>query len=113
MMILLAAIGAPPVPLLIGWMALFGLLAFTPPLIAHGKSLFPPELVGRGLTLFNMGTMGGVFLTQAITGAVIDLFPTTDGGYPLDAYRTIFFLQGAFVLVAMIFYAGAREPGRT
>jgi len=91
-------------------MVLFGALAFTPPLIAHGKSLFPPHLVGRGLTLFNMGTMGGVFLTQAVSGVVIDLFPVDDGGYPLIAYRCIFSLQAAFVLVAMAAYVGSREP---
>ena len=31
------------------WLAAFGVItAFTPLLIAHGKALFPPELVGRG-----------------------------------------------------------------
>ena len=31
------------------WFALFGLcVAFTPILTAHGKSLFPPQLTGRG-----------------------------------------------------------------
>jgi MFS family permease len=110
MLALLGLTGALPVPLLIGWMAMFGLLAFTPPLIAHGKSLFPPHLVGRGLTVFNMATMGGVFLTQAVSGAVIDLFPMTDETYPLAAYRSVFLLQAGFVLLAMIAYCGAREP---
>jgi MFS family permease len=109
---LLGLAGALPLPLLIGWMVVFGLLAFTPPLIAHGKSLFPPHLVGRGLTLFNMGTMGGVFLTQAVTGVVIDLFPSADGRYPLSAYRCVFLLQALFVLVAMAAYLGARETRR-
>ena len=112
MLAILALAGAPPLPLLIAWMAVFGSLAFTPPLIAHGKSLFPPHLVGRGLTLFNMGTMGGVFLTQAVSGVVIDLFPAEDGGYPLLAYRCVFLLQAVFVLIAMAAYLGAREPQR-
>ena len=110
MLTLLALAGAPPVPLLIAWLVVFGALAFTPPLIAHGKSLFPPHLVGRGLTLFNMGTMGGVFLTQAVSGLVIDMFPVVDGRYPLLAYRCVFLLQAAFVLIAMAAYLGAREP---
>ena len=108
--VILAVAGAPSPPLLVAWMAVFGSLAFTPPLIAHGKSLFPPHLIGRGLTLLNMASMGGVFLTQSVTGAVIDLFPVVDGGYPLTAYRCIFLLQAAFLLVAMAAYLGAREP---
>jgi MFS family permease len=109
LLVILAAAGAPPLPLLILWMVVFGLLAFTPPLIAHGKSLFPPHLVGRGLTLFNMGTMGGVFVTQAVTGLVIDLFPAEEGRYPLIAYQCVFVLQAVFVLAAMGAYFGARE----
>ena len=38
-------------PLLIVWFAVFGFVcAYTPVLVAHGKSLFPPHLVGRGMT---------------------------------------------------------------
>ena len=62
-------------------------------MIAHGKSLFPPELVGRGITLLNIATMGGVFVSQSVTGFVIDLFPTAGEGYALDAYRSVFALQ--------------------
>jgi len=105
--------GAPPLPWLIVWLVTYGILAFTPPLIAHGKSLFPPHLVGRGLTLFNMASMGGVFVTQAVSGAVIDLFSAEGGHYPLVAYQCVFFLQAAFVLVAMVVYRGSREPQRS
>ena len=55
------------------WFALFGFaVAFTPILTAHGKSLFPPQLTGRGITLMNIGTMGGAFLSQSITGLLMD-----------------------------------------
>ena len=65
---------------LLAWLAAFGFLcAFGPVLIAHGKALFPPHLVGRALTLLNMGTMGGVFLVQIISGFVIGLFPDRPG----------------------------------
>jgi MFS family permease len=112
MLAILALAGAPSLPWLIVWMAVFGGLAFTPPLIAHGKSLFPPHLVGRGLTLLNMGSMGGVFLTQAVSGVVIDLFAAADGRYPLIAYRCVFLLQAVFVLAAMAAYWGAWESRR-
>ena len=61
-----------------------------PGVIAHGKALFPPALVGRGMTLLNMGSMGGVFVTQSVTGLAIDLFASTGGVYPLASYRLVF-----------------------
>jgi MFS family permease len=84
--------------------------AYTSILIAHGKSLFAPRLVGRGMTLLNMGTMGGVFLTQTVSGLVIDLFPRVNGGYPIEAYRLVFALQFAFLLVAGMAYLAAHDP---
>jgi MFS family permease len=96
---------------LIVWFAAFGLVsAYVPVMIAHGKALFPPHLVGRGLTLLNMGTMVGVFVTQLLSGAVIDLFPSQGGVYPLAAYRLVFALQAAFLLAAALFYLRCRDP---
>ncbi len=86
--------------------------AYTSLLIAHGKSLFPPRLVGRGMTLLNMGTMGGVFLTQTVSGFVINVFPSVNGAYPLTAYRIVFAIQLAFLLLAGLSYLSARDPRR-
>src|SRR5947207_1706731 len=72
---------------LVVWLAVFGFLpAYFPVLLAHGRSLLPPHLVGRGITLFNIGTIGGTFVVQLVSGALIDLFPAQNGVYPLDAY---------------------------
>jgi MFS family permease len=102
----------PRLPLLV-WLAGFGALSgFTPVVIAHGKSLFPRELTGRGMTLLNMGSMGGVFVTQTVSGFAIDLFAPQNGAYPLDAYRLVFALQAAFVIVAVALYVRARDPLR-
>lgn len=108
---LVAIAGTLSTPLLIVWFAVFGFSsAYMPVLIAHGRALFPRELVGRGITILNMGTMGGVFLTQALTGAVMDLFPPSDGVYPLVAYRVVFSLQAALIALAGLMYFGARDP---
>jgi MFS family permease len=111
----LALAGKVSMPLLIAWLAAFGFLsAFGPLLFAHGMVLFPSHQLGRGLTVLNMGAMGGTFFVQALSGYVIGLFPTApDGGYELDAYRTVFGLQTGFVLFASLVYARAREPTRT
>jgi predicted MFS family arabinose efflux permease len=99
-------------PLLV-WLVGFGAFAgFTPVVIAHGKSLFPRRLVGRGLTLLNMGSMGGVFVTQTVSGLAIDLFAPANGVYPLDAYRLVFALQAVFLAAATALYLTARDPWR-
>jgi MFS family permease len=106
----LVAFGVMSAPLLI---MVFALLGFSTGMVsvtlAHGRSLVPPRLLGRTMTLLNIGTMGGGFLAQLISGAVIDLFPSEAGAYPLDAYRLVFGLQAAFILVAAWAYFGSRE----
>jgi predicted MFS family arabinose efflux permease len=41
-----------------------------PVIMAHGRSFFPPQLVGRGVTLVNMFGIGGVGLFQFASGSV-------------------------------------------
>jgi MFS family permease len=105
-----AGIGVMSGPVLI---AVFALLGFSTGqvslVLAHGRALVPPHLLGRAMTLLNIGTMGGGFVVQFISGAVIDLFPTEEGAYPLDAYRLVFGMQAAFILVALWAYGGSRE----
>lgn len=108
-----AVIGVLPAGWLFVWFIAIGAVtAYTPVMIAHGKSLFPPHLAGRGLTILNMATMGGVFLSQTATGFVINQFPIENGAYALDAYRAVFALQGLFVLAACIPYLWAHDPWR-
>ncbi|HWV41813.1 MFS transporter [Pseudorhodoplanes sp.] len=96
------------------WFVAIGLFpAVLSVVIANGKSLFPPVLVGRGMTLMNMGTMGGVFVSQSVTGAVIDLFPITTEGYALNAYRAVFGFQAVFILLTLLIFLWARDPRRS
>lgn len=110
----IAVFGVLPPGWLLLWFVLIGVLtAYMPVVIAHGKSLFAPHLVGRGMTLLNMGTMGGVFLAQVVSGFLIDLFPVTDGAYALNAYRLVFGLQAVMVAIAGLIYLFlVRDPWR-
>jgi MFS family permease len=102
--------GNPSMPLLL--IAFIGLgfsTGLSSILMAHGRTLVQPHLLGRCITLLNIGTMGGGFLVQFISGAVIGLFPTQDGAYPLDAYRLVFGLQAGFILIAGWAYFGSKE----
>jgi MFS family permease len=109
----LAVAGTLGPALLFIWLAAFGFVcAYSPVMVAHGKSLFPPHLVGRGMTVLNVGTIGGVFLAQTLSGVVIELFPAQGGAYPLAAYQAVFGLQAALMLVACVVYAGSHDPLR-
>lgn len=113
LLLVLALAGPLPPAGLLAWFAVFGIVAAYPPvMMAHGKSLFPPHLVGRGITLLNLANMGGVFVWQALTGAVMDRFPAADGVYPVAAYHTVFALMASGVLVLAAIYAGAHDPRR-
>lgn len=108
-----AFVGKLPAGWVLPWFIAIGAVtAYTPVMIAHGKSLFPPHLVGRGMTIFNMATMSGAFLSQTVTGFVINQFPIENGAYALDAYRAVFGLQALFVLAACIPYLFAHDPWR-
>lgn len=109
-LLLLAAIGRLEPVWLAVWLAAFGFLpAYIPVLIAHGRSFLPPHLVGRGMTLFNVGTMGGTFVVQLVSGGLIDLFPAQGGIYPLDAYRVVFAAQALGILAACAAYVTVRR----
>jgi predicted MFS family arabinose efflux permease len=94
------------------WFALFGFcVAYTPILMAHGKSLFPPEIMGRGITLMNIGTMGGAFLSQSITGLLIDLAGrNAQGAYTAANYQLVFGALAAWLALSLIVYTRAIDP---
>jgi len=94
------------------WFPLFGLcVAYTPILTSHGKSLFPATLTGRGITLMNIGTMGGAFLSQSVTGMLIDLMGRSDEGlYRPEGYRLVFAALAGWLLLSLAFYLRAIDP---
>jgi MFS family permease len=111
-LVIFAAAGRMPLPLLLFAFALLGFsTGMTSVVMSHGRSLVPPHLLGRCITLLNIGTMGGGFLVQFVSGAVIGLFGSDDGKYPLEAYQTVFCLQALLVLVGAWAYFGSRENG--
>jgi MFS family permease len=111
-LLLLAALGRMPTPLLLLLFILIGFsTGMTSLVLSHGRSLVPPHLLGRTITLLNIGTMGGGFLVQFVSGTVINLFPTEAGGYPLEAYQVVFGLQAVLILVGLVAYFGSQEKG--
>jgi MFS family permease len=109
-LVLLAGLGELPLPLLLAVFVMIGFsTGMTSVVMSHGRSLVPPHLLGRAITLLNIGTMGGGFLVQFVSGALIDLFPSAGGSYPIAAYQLVFGLQAVLVLVGFVAYFGSRE----
>ncbi|GIL00776.1 MAG: MFS transporter [Alphaproteobacteria bacterium] len=72
--------------------------------IAHGKAFVPEHLTGRGVTLMNFFSIGGVGAMQFVTGRTLSaLGPTAD---PQWAYSVLFGLYaGALALVLVAYLA--------
>jgi MFS family permease len=113
MLIWIALAGKMSPTVLIVWFALYGLVTGYPPLlVGQARSMFPPQLVGRGLTLLNLATMGGVFFFQFATGAVIEFMAPNQTVYPLAAYQAAFALMAFLLAVSIGFYFMARDRGQ-
>ncbi len=73
-------------------------------IFAHARSVFPPELAGRGITTLNIGTMGGAAFQQILTGYLM-AWLTPAGAEPSEtAYRIVFGVQAALLATALAFY---------
>lgn len=89
--------------------AMVGIFGMSFPLImAHCRSFVPPHLAGRGITLMNLISIGGVGLMQVATGplyrAVAD--PAAPAGQP---YSVLFGFFALLILVGLIVYAFSRD----
>jgi MFS family permease len=102
---LLALIEAPGLTLVTSLFIVFGLNAgYTPLLLAHGRLLFPDRLAGRGITLLNLGNMAGVFVLQALTGALIGQLQRM-GISPEAGYRATFGALALVLVMALAYYS--------
>lgn len=72
---------------------------------AHARSVLPERLVGRGMTLQNSASIGGIFLWQAATGFIIGAFDAPGGVVPEIAYRAAFGFLGVMLVVSLSIYA--------
>ncbi|WP_374632049.1 MFS transporter [Ferrovibrio sp.] len=73
-------------------------------IFAHGRSIFPAHIAGRGMTALNIGTMGGAAFQQVLTGYLMGAV-TPIGQQPNEfAYRVVFGIQALLLLAAIVFY---------
>lgn len=74
-------------------------------IMAHAKAFFPAHLTGRGITLMNFFSIGGVSLMQIATGSVV----SNAGGGPADIYSALFWFYVAAYSVPIAVYAFSRD----
>lgn len=78
-----------------------------PVLMAHARQFFPPHAVGRGVTLLNFFSVGGVGVMQWTTAALIS--DETIQNTPVAAFQTLFWFYATCLTVVLAIYLAARE----
>jgi MFS family permease len=108
----LAVLAAPSTTLAVTLLiALCGVASFGVTLVAHGRSLFPDRLIGRGMTTLNLSQVLGASLMPLVTGAVAAALaapgsdPAAGDAYPEIAYRAIFGLLALALALGLAAYA--------
>ncbi len=105
-LVLLPASGFWSATALLAAVGLFG--SSFPAIMAHGRSFFPPHLVGRGVTFLNMFGIGGAGILQFSSGrfhrAMADGAATAEG--PFAALFAFFLVP---LLVGLVLYLFSRD----
>lgn len=98
----------PPLTVAVGLLVLLCLLSTYPVVVvAHGRSLFPDHLVGRGATTVNLAQTAGSAVLPALTGWAVALAPE-GAAWPI-AFAT---LAAALALGIAGYLTGADAPPR-
>jgi predicted MFS family arabinose efflux permease len=107
----LAAWRAPPAPAAIALLVgLCAVASYGVTIVAHGRSLFPDRLLGRGMTTLNLAQVTGAALMPVATGAIAAAFVSGDGPVlPEAAYRAIFATIGASLALGLALYARSTD----
>jgi predicted MFS family arabinose efflux permease len=76
-------------------------------LMAHARAFVPAHLTGRGVTLMNFFSIGGVGMMQFATGGVVTAWSTP--GEPTSGYVALFSFYALMVGLALLVYLLSRD----
>lgn len=81
-----------------------------PIVMAHARAFFPPHLVGRGVTLMNFCSIGGVGSLQYLTGRLVEGYANPVNGHvSLQGYEALFWFYVGAMGLALAIYALSRD----
>jgi predicted MFS family arabinose efflux permease len=92
--------------LLLAAVGFFG--ASFPMVMAHARSFYPAGLIGRGVTLANLLSIGGVGMMQIVSGRVHGAVMAVGAG-PEAAYGALFLMFGVLLLASCAVYLFAED----
>jgi MFS family permease len=105
---LLVALPAQSLLLSVTLMCAIGLFGATYPVImAHGRSFLPPHLIGRGVTMLNLFSIGGVGIAQFVSGRVYRA--ALPGETAAQPYVAVFALFTLALLAGLLLYLFSRD----
>jgi predicted MFS family arabinose efflux permease len=99
--------GSGPATALMATAGFFG--ATFPAIMAHGRSFFPAAMVGRGVTLLNLVSIGGTGILQFASRPVFEA--AAAGGSAAGAFSVLFLFFLVPLLFGLVIYLFARERG--
>lgn len=76
-------------------------------LMAHARAFLPPHLTGRGVTLMNFFSIGGVGAMQFMTGGVVTAAAVP--GEPAAAYQALFAFYAVMLGLAVLVYLFCKD----
>lgn len=76
-------------------------------LMAHARAFFPPHLLGRGVTLMNFFSIGGVGVMQVLSGSVVA--GASVPGEPYAGYIALFWFYVITLGLAVALYLASRD----
>lgn len=74
-------------------------------MMAHARAFYPQHLIGRGVTLLNFFSIGGVGLMQWVTGRIV----AASSGTPQETYGTLFGFYAVVLTAALTVYLLSRD----
>ena len=113
----LALIPGLPAAAAVALLILFtGVTSYAVVIVAHGRSLFPDHLLGRGATTVNIAQVVGLTALPLITGPIVGAFAAQDAvpgaALPEIAYRAAFGAIGLLLAAGLALYAAKAKDAK-
>jgi predicted MFS family arabinose efflux permease len=107
----LALTSHPPIWVPVGAILGIGFFSASSTMVmTHGRGIIPDRLIGRGIATINTSVMLGVACMQTLSGIIIGAFePLADGARTETAYRALFGVLAAVLIVAVAIYSRSQD----